>query len=280
MRAWWREGRLQFGFRPEPQLTRDDEVRVGVRLVGICRTDIAAARGRLSCLEPCILGHEVAGVVMAVGASVRTVAVGDRVAVRPFVDGARLGIDRDGGFADALVVSERALALVPACLDWRHAAFVEPVAACLAVRHAPLDGTVRVIGQGRIADLTRRVLVAIGANLSDEAWVDVAIETGATAESLAEAMAAVHDGGLVVLKGRPAAPIAFDVALAVQRQLRFQAVGWATLEEAFELLMKLDVSDLLGEVHPIEAFGDLLDADETVKRFLAPDPAAVIPCAA
>lgn len=283
MRAWWRDGRLRFGVRPEPQLTKVDEVRVGVRLVGICRTDIAAAQGRLVCREPCVLGHEVVGVVEAVGPAVRSVAVGDRVAVRPLVDGVRLGVDRDGGFADRLVVSEQAIALVPPSLDWRRAAFVEPVAACLAVRHANLQGRVRVIGKGRIAELTRRVLLALAADLCDAdhggaAQVDVAIETGATAASLAEAMACVRDGGLIVLKGRPAAPIGLDVALAVQRELRFHAVGWSSLEDAFDLLTRLDVDDLLGEVHPLPAFADLLSADESVKQFLAPHP-ELIACA-
>lgn len=285
MWAWWREdGELRFGRRARPELVAADDVRVRVVIAGLCRTDVAVAEGRLPCVERCVLGHEVAGVVEAVGSAVRELAVGDRVACLPRVDGARLGVDRDGGFAELVVVPERALAKVPAGLPWRRAAFVEPMAACLAVKHAPLEGRVRVLGEGRIATLTRRVVVALGHELVEhehegerarERAVDVAIETRGTAESLAEAMAGVKDGGVVVLKSRPAAPIAFDVAEAVTRGLRLHAVGWASFDEAFAMLARIEVDDLLGEVRPLDALGDLLGAREDTKVFLAPDVASV-----
>jgi len=278
MRAWWRDGELRFGRRPRPELAAADDVCVRVVIAGVCRTDVAVAEGRLACAEPCVLGHEIAGVVEAVGPSVRALAVGDRVACLPRVDAARLGVDRDGGFAELLVVPERALAKVPADLAWRRAAFVEPTAACLAVKHAPLEGRVCVLGEGRIAALTRRVVEALGHERVDlhedeRRAVDVAIETRGTAESLAQAMACVRDGGLVVLKSRPVAPIAFDVADAVSRGLRFHAVGWAAFDEAFALLSTLPVDDLLGDVRPLEAFGELLAAREDTKVFVAPDVA-------
>lgn len=275
MQAWWREGGLRFGTRPRPGLTAPDDVRVRVMIGGLCRTDVAVAEGRLPCVEPCVLGHEIAGVVEAVGPDVRCVAVGDHVACLPRVDGARLGVERDGGFAETMVVPERALARVPEELDWRRAAFVEPVAACLAVMHAPLDGTVRVIGKGRIATLTRRIVGSLGHQLV-EGVADAVIETGGTPASLAEAMVSVKDRGLVVLKSRPAAPIAFDVAEAVARELRLHAVGWAPFDTAFAWLKRHRVDDLLGEVHPLEALGGLLGAREDRKIFVAPTPRACV----
>lgn len=273
MQAWWRDGRLRFGARPCPPLTVSDAVRVRVVIAGLCRTDVEVATGHLPCAEPCVLGHEIAGIVEASGPGVRRLRVGQRVACRPLVDGQRLGIDRDGGFAEALVVPERAVITVPDGLDWRRAAFVEPVAACLAVRHAPLAGRIQVVGDGRIAELTRRVLLALGHRVGDAgSAADVVVETGATTASLTRAMALVRDGGLVVLKGRPPQPLSFDMALAVQRELRFHAVGWADFAEAFALLAKLPVDDLLGEIHPLAALGDLLNADECRKLFLAPSP--------
>ncbi|MBX3247512.1 MAG: alcohol dehydrogenase catalytic domain-containing protein [Myxococcales bacterium] len=275
MRAWWREGGLRFGARPRPRLIAPDDVRVRVMIGGLCRTDVAVAEGRLPCVEPCVLGHEIAGVVEAVGAAVRGVAVGDHVACLPRVDGARLGVERDGGFAETLVVPERALARVPQGLDWRRAAFVEPVAACLAVTHAPLEGTVRVIGEGRIATLTRRVVSSLGHPLV-EGVADVVIETGGTSASLAEAMACAKERGLVVLKSRPAAPLAFGVAEAVARELRLHAVGWAPFDAAFAWLARHRVDDLLGEVRPLEALGELLGAREDRKVFVAPEPRACV----
>jgi len=280
MQAWWRAGGLCFGVRPCPQLTTSDAIRVRVVIAGLCRTDVAVATGHLPCAEPCVLGHEIAGIVEAIGPGVRRLRVGQRVACRPLVDGQRLGIDRDGGFADALVVPERAVIAVPIGLDWRRAAFVEPVAACLAVRHAPLAGRIKVVGDGRIAELTRRVLLALGHRVGDAgSEADVVVETGATAASLARAMSLACDGGLVVLKGRPPQPLSFDMAVAVQRELRFHAVGWADFAEAFALLTELPVEDLLGEIHPLAALGDLLSTDEDRKLFLAPS-AELVACAA
>jgi threonine dehydrogenase-like Zn-dependent dehydrogenase len=148
---------------------------------------------------------------------------------------------------------------------------------------------VRVLGEGRIATLTRRLVVALGhervegpldvehtltaRDVEHERGhdVDVAIETRGTAESLAEAMRCVKDGGLVVLKSRPAAPIVFDVAEAVTRGLRLHAVGWASFDEAFAMFARISVDDLLGDVRPLEALGELLGAREDTKVFLAPD---------
>lgn len=272
MDAWWWEDGLHFGARRRPAVAAAEEVLVRVVLAGICRTDLAVATGKLACAAPCVLGHEVAGIVEAVGPSVRGLCVGDRVACRPQVDGQRLGVDRDGGFSEALVLPARALVKVPPALDWRRAAFVEPVAACLAIRRAPLDGRVRIVGAGRIAELTRRCARSLGVDLS-EGLADVVIETAGTAESLAEAFARVRDGGRVVLKSRPAAPVAVDLAAAVVRELKLIGVGWASFEEAFELLEGgLPVEDLLGEVLPLQAFGAQLAAAEDKKRFLAPDP--------
>ncbi|PRY68375.1 aryl-alcohol dehydrogenase [Glaciihabitans tibetensis] len=57
------------------------DVRVRIRAVGICHTDIAVAGGHRAVPTPIVLGHEGAGIVEAVGAAVTSVAVGHRVAL-------------------------------------------------------------------------------------------------------------------------------------------------------------------------------------------------------
>jgi len=60
---------------------RNDEVLVRTVVTGICHTDVAWADGQLFDSFPVVLGHESAGVVERVGASVSRVNRGDRVAI-------------------------------------------------------------------------------------------------------------------------------------------------------------------------------------------------------
>jgi aryl-alcohol dehydrogenase len=59
----------------------EGEIRVHMRGVGICHTDISAAHGLIPIPLPAVLGHEGAGVVEAVGPGVDSLAVGDHVAI-------------------------------------------------------------------------------------------------------------------------------------------------------------------------------------------------------
>ena len=56
----------------------DFEVRIAIRFTGICHSDIHTARGDWAGVKyPVVVGHEIAGVVEAVGAKVTRYAVGD-----------------------------------------------------------------------------------------------------------------------------------------------------------------------------------------------------------
>ncbi len=58
-----------------------EEVLIEVRASGICHTDLGARAGAFPTPLPCVLGHEGAGVIAAVGSAVIGLAVGDRVAM-------------------------------------------------------------------------------------------------------------------------------------------------------------------------------------------------------
>jgi len=58
---------------------RPDELIIEVAYCGICHTDISAVQGKMGSLKPVVLGHEGAGVVVQVGADVKSVRPGDRV---------------------------------------------------------------------------------------------------------------------------------------------------------------------------------------------------------
>lgn len=57
----------------------DEEVLLEVRASGICHSDVTASRHMTNNELPLVLGHEVAGVVLAIGPGVRGIAVGDHV---------------------------------------------------------------------------------------------------------------------------------------------------------------------------------------------------------
>lgn len=101
------------------------EIRVRVRACGICRTDLHIAEGDLKIHKsPVVPGHQIVGVVDAVGAGVGQHREGDRVGVawvhstcsecgycrkglENLCDRGRFtGWDADGGYAEAMVVPE------------------------------------------------------------------------------------------------------------------------------------------------------------------------------
>ncbi|TAM74730.1 zinc-binding dehydrogenase, partial [bacterium] len=121
------------------------EVLIGVRACGVCRLDLLERKGLMRGLvTPRILGHEIAGVVEAVGPGVSGFRPGDRIATtqRRSVCGicafcragnetlcARklfFGHDCDGGYAERVVCSEGTAAAIPQGIPFEEAA----IAAC------------------------------------------------------------------------------------------------------------------------------------------------------
>src|SRR5438132_2032971 len=71
----------------EPEAAGSGQVEIAVEAGGICGSDLHyfnhGGFGAVRVREPMILGHEVAGTVKALGASVSGLSIGDRVAVSP-----------------------------------------------------------------------------------------------------------------------------------------------------------------------------------------------------
>jgi S-(hydroxymethyl)glutathione dehydrogenase/alcohol dehydrogenase len=55
------------------------EVEVALHATGVCHTDLSVLEGRIPHPVPCVLGHEGAGAIAALGEGVDTLAVGQRV---------------------------------------------------------------------------------------------------------------------------------------------------------------------------------------------------------
>lgn len=123
---------------PEPGA---GQVRVHVRCCGLCHTDLHTVEGDLALAKvPIIPGHQVVGVIDAVGENVENVKTGARVGVpwlystdaacdfcrrgeENLCDNARFtGLHADGGYAEAMLVGAEFCYEIPDTFDDIHAA--------------------------------------------------------------------------------------------------------------------------------------------------------------
>ena len=132
-------GRLHMVSRPLPQ-PGEGEIRVAVRACGVCRTDLHVLDGDIHGRMPIIPGHEIVGLVDALGVGVTGLAVGQRVGVPwlghacgtcPYCLGHRenlcdaplfTGFTRDGGYATHTLADARFCFAIPPEFDDVHAA--------------------------------------------------------------------------------------------------------------------------------------------------------------
>jgi L-iditol 2-dehydrogenase len=269
-----RSGGAEHAPVPRPVLTSAEDVLVRVSIVGICRTDLFAAEGTLPVADGRILGHELAGTVegrrVAIVPSIPCGAC-DGCARRPERCGraAFLGVDADGAFAPWVRVPRACTIAVPESLEDREVAFVEPLAAALAVieplaSFEPRD--ILVLGGGRIATLVARVIeawrgrppdVALEHEAGADAY-DAVIETVPTGTAFDRALRALRPRGRLILKSRPAERVPIDVALAVRREITMIGARYAPFESAIEWLAsrRVAVSDLLGPTYPLARFAE------------------------
>lgn len=188
-----------------------DEVNVAIKAGGICGSDLHyfsnGGFGAIRLIDPMILGHEVAGVIEAIGANVTSVGVGDQVAVNPsrpcgncrfctegmhnhcldmrFYGSAMRRPHIDGAFRQNLIADASQCVVVPADVSMNESAIAEPLAVVLnAVSKAGnlVGKRVLVTGCGPIGSLA--VLVARTAGAREIVATDVVDEALTTAKSL------------------------------------------------------------------------------------------------
>ena len=129
--------------RPIPEAAAG-EVRVKVKLAGICGSDSHIWRGHNPFAKyPRVIGHEFFGVIDAVGEGVSPERIGQRVSVDPVISCGHcypcsigrpnvctslvvLGVHRDGGFSEYAAVPETNAWPIPDAIEDRHAVMVEP----------------------------------------------------------------------------------------------------------------------------------------------------------
>ena len=269
--------------RPEPTPGPSD-VKIRVERTGICGTDLhidswdSWAAGAIN--APLIPGHEFSGHVVEVGSGVHTVAVGDMVSAEGHVvcghcrncrAGRRhlcirissLGVNRDGAFADYVVLPESNV--------WHHSDGIDPDLAAIfdplgnAVHTAlsfPLVGEdVLITGAGPIGLMAAAVARHVGARfvvvtdvnearlelarsmgvdlainvaqdriasaqarLGMQEGFDIGLEMSGHANALPEMLDNLTHGARVALLGLPSRPIAIDWAKVVSHMITIKGI--------------------------------------------------------
>lgn len=248
------------------------EVRIRVARASICGTDIHIwkwndwARERVR--PPLTLGHECAGTVDAVGPGVAGVAPGARVALETHVTCGRcmpcrsgqahactrveiLGVDRDGVFADYVVVPAVNVFPVPDGVAFDQASLLEPFGNAVhtalaqpltartvlvlglgptglgAVGTAHAAGAAKVVGLDPVPE-RRAMALRFGAGavidpgagdpgeelarLKGADGFDVVLEMSGSPQALSLGLSAIRHGGEMALLGLPSGPVTLDLA--------------------------------------------------------------------
>jgi L-iditol 2-dehydrogenase len=174
---------------PEPTPGPAD-VKIRVRACSTCGTDVKIYNhGHHHIVPPRVMGHEIAGEIVEVGADVSGWAAGDRVQVIAAIPCGRcgdctrgrmtvcpnqvsMGYHFDGGFAEYMVVPHNVLDVdglnrIPDGVSYAEASVAEPLACVLNGQNLARVGAgddVVVVGSGPIGCLHVRLARARGAN--------------------------------------------------------------------------------------------------------------------
>jgi uncharacterized zinc-type alcohol dehydrogenase-like protein len=175
-----------------------NDVAIEIKYAGICHSDIHQVKEEWGGARfPMVPGHEIAGVVSAVGSSVTKFAVGDFIGVGVFIDSCREcasckegleqycengmtptynGVERDGvtptmgGYSDGYVVDENYAVKIPAGLDL---AAVAPLLCAGITLYSPLKHwkagpgkQVAVMGLGGLGHMGVKFAHALGAEVT------------------------------------------------------------------------------------------------------------------
>ena len=273
--VWHGPNEMSIDELPEPE-PGEGEALIAPEAVGICGSELEGYRGEQgNRTPPLVMGHELAGRVVAVGPGVDPAWTDRRVAVNPLVhapdalegieqlasDRELIGVHRPGGFAGLVPVPAHRLRPLPDGADARLGALAEPLANgvhAARIGRAGVEGgpTGRavVIGAGTIGLLTLQAVAVGGAD-----WVG-ALEPQADRRAAARALGAseafADPDALREAVGRPGADLVFD-AVGIE----------ATRRLALDLLRPGGCAVMIGlaaDAHPV-SFHDVVRRGLTVR---------------
>jgi L-iditol 2-dehydrogenase len=266
---------------PEPG---PGQVLLSVKLAGICGSDHSLYQGRASSPLPVTPGHEAVAEVEEVGPGASHPGVGRLVVIQPNFpcrtcrtcarghenvcpSKIRLGLDKDGVFAEKVVVPAEYIWTFPAGLPARAAVLAEPLAVAahgLNVGRPGRGDRILVLGAGVIGLLTLQMLrleeteadvceidparLALARDLgagpgrdSTEAappdGYDLIYETSGAPAGLAEATRLAAPGGRIVMLGLPAGEHPLAGAAVARKELRL--LGSMIYRDEFPQVLEL-----------------------------------------
>lgn len=129
---------------PVPELEKENEVKVKIKRVGICGSDMHIYHGTNPLATyPRIVGHEVTGEIVEVGSGVSKVSIGEHVVIEPITycgecyackngrpnvckEVSVFGVHEDGGMREFVVLEDKQVHKVDSEIEWDEAVMAEP----------------------------------------------------------------------------------------------------------------------------------------------------------
>jgi threonine dehydrogenase-like Zn-dependent dehydrogenase len=250
---------------PDPSLDFDhtSEVLIKVNTVGLCRTDLAVASGLIKVEQDIIIGHEFSGLII----DGKKEYIGKKVAVNPlFQPNYFMGLNFNGCLAEKIVVPLTQVIIADG-IDDKVAAYVEPVAASMAILNINLTGKGAIYGKNRIAQLT--YIIAQHAHL-DVDWLDekslpnslneyenyydFIIETHSSEMDIENMIKMLKPNGKLIIKSRKKQSVPINFSDLVGKNLTLQAVNYYNFEDAMNWLKNNSslIMHLLGNSYHID----------------------------
>lgn len=266
------------------------QVLVRVKATGLCHTDcntISGKDSRLILKHPITLGHEIAGIIVALGPEVTEFNIGERVLSLIAIDHplafqdvtTSAGFGYDGGYAEYVVLNVQKTLRIPDQVTFAQAAVATDAVATayyavVAQGQASSSSTIAIIGLGglglsavSIASSTgakvygididpRKYLAAIqcgalrcGKSLATFSGIqfDTVVDFAGAGITTASSVNAVKPGGIIVLVGLAAKEVTLSTYDFIARGVTLKGTIGASREEVEQVLELIAKK----KIHPV-----------------------------
>jgi L-iditol 2-dehydrogenase len=276
-----------------------DYVRLKILYVGICKTDINVANGKIKTDSPLVIGHEASAEVVEVGGNINNIKVGDLVSIIPMSpcgncdkcknelfdlcgNSKFAGLQSSGYLREFVDLPERFLYSYKKTVSPLMVAYTEPVAAALAVLNFPelLRGKGLIVGKNRFSKLIDLILnkhkvtnILISESIPQKGRFDFVIETGLIEREINQLLPIIKKGGSLLIRSRSNYDLTFNARLLLEKQIRIQGVSYGRYEKAVAFIEKYEseLMEFVGEVFDMKNFENAFSVSEektALKNFI------------